>query len=191
MATTFTRTVSALALSFAVLAGASACAIPEPTPTDAATGSPSTAPSATSTPEAPVDGLPVIRSCDELLSPSTIFAYNQNFVAEDAYTPLAGTKAREAVDLGGLVCAWVNQTSGEILTVAVANPTTAELEEVKAETASAKAAVTYEGYFTAGEDDALAQAFSNQCWIVVETDFAMGESEIEPFVTSVVTSLNS
>ena len=191
MDTTITRSLSALALSVAVLAGASACAIPEPAPTNGASGSPSTSPSTTPTPEPELDGLPVIRSCDELVSDRTIFDYNQNFVAEDAFTAPAGTKASEAVALGGLVCGWVNQTSGETIAVAVTNPKAAELQTLKDAAASAKPAITFDGYFTAGEDDAQAQAFTGLYWVVVETDFAMGDSEIEPFVTSAVTSLNN
>jgi hypothetical protein len=191
MDSTITRSLSALALSVVVLAGASACAIPEPTPTNGASGSPSISPSTTPTPEPELDGLPVIRSCDELVSDRTIFDYNQNFVAEDAFTPATGSKAAEAVTLGGLVCGWVNQTSGETITVAVTNPKAEKLQSLKDSAASAKPAITFDGYFTAGEDDAQAQAFTGLYWVVVETDFAMGDSEIEPFVTSAVTSLNN
>ena len=190
MDTTLSRTISALALSVVVLAGASACAFLEPTP-NATPGSPSTGPSSAPTPEIPEDGLPVVRTCDELVPAQTMYDYNANFVAEDDFTPAEGTRAAEALDLGGLVCGWINQTSGETITVAVTNPKTAELETLKSTAASGTPAITFDGYYTAGEDDARAEAFPIVYWVVVELDFAAGESEIEPLVTSVVTSMNN
>jgi len=172
-----------------VAAGATACTSPEPEPQPTESPVATTEPTAAPTPEAPATSVPVIRSCDELVSPQTVFAYNQNFSADESYSPAAGTLAAEAVELGGVACAWVNQTSGEVISVAVANPAADELAERKAD--AGRAASAYAGFYTEGEDSALGQAFTGPYWAIIEFGFFSEEGELAPFVDSVLESLEN
>jgi len=189
MYTSVARTLTVLALSFAVAAGASGCTTPEPEPTEppVATVDPTVQP--TNTPEAPTAGLPVIRSCDELVSPQTVFDYNQNFAEEESFSPAAGTLAADAVAIDGIACAWVNQTSGETITVAVANPSSDELETRKA--AAGRAASEFDGFYTEGADSGEAQAFTGPYWIIVNFGFFAEEGELAPFVESALESMKN
>ena len=85
-------------------------AMPTPTP----------APSASAT-ASDIDGIPMTIGCRDLISDQAIYDYNPNFSLKANYTPAAGSLAAEVARQNGLACAWVNQTSGELIELSVAN----------------------------------------------------------------------
>lgn len=82
---------------------------PTPSPTLIETAAPGD-PSLSST--------PVEIDCDALLSLETIYEFNPNVGIDPAYMPTA--RGAEALAYDGVSCGWINQTSGDSLSVSVA-----------------------------------------------------------------------
>jgi len=169
MHTTASRTVAVVSLGSLLVTGATACRTP-PAP-------PSNTPA----------GMPVIRGCDELVPAQTAFEFNESFSADESYQPAVGTLAADAAELGGVACAWVDESSGEVMSVAVANPSGEELASREGD--AGRAASAFAGYFTADNNVAQAQAFTGPYWVIVDTSFAADENELAPIVDSVLESL--
>ena len=103
-------TLAAASVALAVLAG---CTPTEPEPTAAPTTEPT--PSATPSSE-PTDqpvGTPVGKTCDQLVSPDTLYVYNPNFGPVDDFTPTAGTPAASAAALAAALSPMVRIVSAE------------------------------------------------------------------------------
>ena len=171
MSASASRVLIALALAGLVVGGVSACspdtpAAPatSPKPTASATTTAKPTPSATA---APV-GTPVDIDCNTLITPQAIYDFNPNFGLKDSYKPAAGTEAADIVAMNGLACGWVNQTSGEVVEVAVANLPADKLTELKnAFVTSSNSVPTYgvEGYFKVDGTIGEAEAFGGPYWV--------------------------
>ena len=187
MSSTPLRIVSALALAVVVAGGVASCTPePEPTPTQTAVA-PSVTPTATPT-ESPVDeGSPITLGCDDLVSPSVIYAFNPNTVFDEGYERAADTGAATAVGLDGVSCAWINQSSGDLFSVAVAHPSSDRLAQL--EDSAGTAAVGWEGTFDGGDESAVAQAFVNGNWVVMEFDFFVEQGDVVPLMEAVIEKL--
>lgn len=192
-AASFSRLVAVFSVVGMSLVGLVACApdaapVPDPT-TPPATNS--STPEPTSTAVEPV-GTPVTVSCDELVSAQTMYDYNSNFGLLSDFTPAVGTLAASIVADSGVACRWVNQTSGETIDVAVANPPKAQLTARKNELVTSSNSVpTYgvEGYFQVNGEIGEAEAFSDPYWIVVTSNYFGEPGDATPIVRAVIDAL--
>ncbi|TAL44233.1 MAG: hypothetical protein EPN91_04810 [Salinibacterium sp.] len=176
--------------SAATLTGCTAAPTPEPTVTGAPPVSTTTA---TPSPSASADGIPVTITCDELVSPQTMYDYNPNFGLVDNYVPAAGSKAAEIVALKGLACRWVNQSSNETIDVSVANLPHDHLESLaNALVESSNAVPTYgvEGYFETNGPIGEANAFSDPFWIVASSTTFSEPGDAQPIVEAAIAGLH-
>ncbi|UOE44586.1 iron ABC transporter ATP-binding protein [Agromyces larvae] len=169
----------------------SASATEHPTETTPATGDPT--PGETTAPEE--TSPPFAIGCDELLTPDQVYAFNPNFGAAPGYEP-ASAGIRAVVDAGGTACGWLNQTSGELIEVAVATPSATAIAAAANGAASRLQAVpTYgtppdvEGYFGRSGQAGSAQVFSGRYWVVVESDALFEPGDATALVGSVLGNL--
>ena len=132
---------------------------PRPTSTSTAT----VAPTSTAAP-----GTPVTVTCTQLLSPQDIYDFNPNFGVAPNYAPKAGTPQKAAVDDGGIACGWSNQTSGDLIELAVSHPSAEHLTELRTQAAASLSAVpTYgtppavDGFFAQKDDAGSLQVFTD------------------------------
>ena len=198
MPSTASRVFASLALS-AVLAGVvSACATEtDATPTESSAAPTTTAtPTPTSTPtasQAPISvGSPVTISCDQLVSPESIYTFNPNFGLSESYKPAAGTEAATIVEAKGLACGWINQTSGEVIEVAVANLPTDKLTDLKNNfvmTSNSVPTYKVEGYFENDGTTGSAEAFSGPYWISASSTAFFEPGDAQPIIAAALAGL--
>ncbi|MRG61725.1 iron ABC transporter ATP-binding protein [Agromyces sp. CFH 90414] len=159
------------------------------TPTDGATETPAEpGPS-----EEPSE--PFAIACETLLTPEQVYAFNPNFGTDPGYDPSAASIVA-VVDEGGTACAWLNQTSGEVIEIAVATPAAGALERHGNDAASSLNPVpTYgtppavEGYFKRSGSTGTAQVFSGPYWVVLESDALFEPGDAQQLVQSVLANL--
>lgn len=168
-------------------------------PTDDGTPStpPTTGPTESATPTtAPTDqpvGTKVDKTCDQLVSPDTIYIYNSNFSAVEPFDPAAGTPAASAVQYQGVACRWQNETNGQNIDVSVADLDDDTLEALKnAAFADSQMVPTYgdEAYFTVGDDGiGVAQVFQGSYWIVASSEQFFEPGDATEIVNSVIAAV--
>jgi len=191
------RTLAALAIAAAAVAlvGCTPTAKPDSTPSASATagGSPSTgSPVSTPSPTPTLPPTPVTLTCDQVVTADQLYAYNPNFSADPGYAPKAGSLEKKIGDWKGVTCAWQNQTSGDVVQIAVAQPPADQLESLKnAAITAAQPVPTYgtppqvEGYFKAG-DAGQVQIFRGPYWIVAESTAFFEPGDAAPLMQSVL-----
>jgi hypothetical protein len=190
------RTLAALALATAAvtLAGCTPTAKPAPTSSASAGGGSTSKPIATPTPTPTptMPPTPVTLTCDQLVTPDQFYAFNPNFSAEPSYTPKSGTLEKQIGDWKGATCAWQNQTSRDVIEIAVAQPPADQLEGLKnAAITAAQPVPTYgtppqvEGYFKAGQAGQV-QIFRGPYWIVAESTAFFEPGDAAPLVQDVL-----
>lgn len=137
-----------------------------PTPGDSARPAPSSAPS-----HAP--GTPIGVDCNGLVSPQAIYDFNPNYSLQAAYKPKAGTDGSIALGYQGLACSWVNQTSGNLISVSVARPAASDLAALKsaAGTGTAISGLGDAAWFGKKGQIGQLQVFSGPFWISTSSDF--------------------
>jgi len=183
------------AASVALLAGCS----PDPAaPTDtpaatAAPGSPTAAPEPT---ETAVPPMPFEISCEQLVTADQLYAFNPNVGIDPAYEPAAANVVALVEEDAGTACGYLNQTSGEVIEVAVATPTEAAGEARRNSAAlSSKPVPTYgtppavEGYFIMAGGTGEAQVFHGPYWIVVDSAALFEPGDAQQLVTAVIANL--
>lgn len=161
-------------------------ATPSQTPSATATPTPS------ATPDAAADGTPVTIACDKLISAQAMYDYNPNFSLKSGYTPAAGSLPAQVTAQKGLACAWVNQTSGALIEVAVANLPAAHLTQLKnALVTTSNSVPTYEveGYFKVNGANGEAQAFFDPYWIVATSPVFFEPGDAQPIVAAAIAGL--
>ena len=185
------------ALALIVLAGCAPSA--EPAPSASATADATAAPAAstepTSTPaEDPATAVGL--GCDEVLTPDDVYAFNPNFGAAPDYKPADGSAASVAVSQKGVACSWLNQTSGDVIEISIAQPNDSTLTDLKNQAVSASTPVpTYgtgvdvEGYFTATGGKGEAQFFTGKYWVVASSVEFGEPGDAEPLIAAAVSHL--
>ena len=184
------------AASVALLAGCTPGA-GGPAGTAAATTAPSASatanPEPTETAEPPV---PFEIACDALLTADQLYAFNPNVGADPGYQPSGDDIATLVDEDAGRACGYLNQTSGEVIEVGVATPTTAAGEERRNQAAlSSKPVPTYgtppdvEGYFTQAGGTGEAQVFHGPYWIVIRSPALFEPGDAAQLVASVLANL--
>ncbi|MET0783832.1 MAG: hypothetical protein ABWY53_05850 [Leifsonia flava] len=167
-----------------------------PSPTSGGSEEPSAEPTDAGTPTPTAEpATPITFGCDDLLTSSDIYEFNANVGAAPDYEPTADTVVADAAAASGLACGYVNQTSGELIEVAVAQPSESEFVSLKQTAASTMTAVpTYgtppavDGFFTQSQDIGTVQVFTaDGYWLVARSTafFEPGDAGkiIEPALT--------
>jgi hypothetical protein len=137
-------------------------------------------------------------ACDALLTADQLYAFNPNVGADPGYQPSGGDIASLVEEDAGTACGYLNQTSGEIIEVGVATPTTAAGEARRNQAAlSSKPVPTYgtppdvEGYFTQSGGTGEAQVFQGPYWIVIQSPALFEPGDAQQLVSSVLANLPS
>lgn len=135
------------------------------TPTDAPTASVTPKP----TPTAGTAAQPVSIACSTLVPAQVMYDFNPNFSLQAAYAPKSGTPEYAAAADKGTACNWVNDSSGETLTVAVARPGSVEFASLKSSAASGTTAPGFgdAAYFSGGR----LQIFSGAYWLTTASTY--------------------
>jgi hypothetical protein len=191
MSLSATRFATVLAITGAttLIVTLSACAtstetMPTPTSTiPAATSSAEPSASATAAPS----GVAVTINCDQLISAQAMYDYNPNFVLDVGYVPAAGSLASRASEFQGLACAWINETSGERIVVAVAQPDADALAQVGNDLVSSSNSVptyTVEGYFQTNGTTGEAEAISTPYWITASSTAFLEPGDAAPIIAA-------
>ena len=147
------------------------------------------------TPTPTLPPTPVTLACTQIVTPDQLYAYNPNFSADPGYSPASGSLEKKIADWKGVTCAWQNQTSGDVVQIAVAQPPADQLESLKnAAITAAQPVPTYgtppevEGYFKAG-DAGQVQIFRGTYWIVAESTAFFEPGDAAPLMQSVLGNL--
>jgi hypothetical protein len=173
---------------------------PTASPTRAASTPPVPSPhepstTAVPTPTASVHATPVGKTCDQLISADTIYAYNPNFVPLSSWTPSAGSAAAQAKANKGVACRWQNETSNDVIDLSVADLDAATIESLKNQAVRASTMVpTYdgadEGYFSAANGTGSAIVFVKSSWIVLTSQQFVEPGDATDLVASVISALS-
>ena len=196
MPSSASRVLVSLALAGLLVTAVSACA----TETEATPAQTSATPTPTATPtpeptatQAPVTvGKPVTIGCNTLVSPDAMYAFNPNYGLSESYTPAAGTEAATIVEAKGLACQWVNQTSGEVVQVAVADLPSDKITALKNNfVMNSNSVPTYgvEGYFQVEDVLGEAEAFSGTYWISASSDAFYEPGDAQPIVEAALAGI--
>ncbi|MFD4422800.1 iron ABC transporter ATP-binding protein [Agromyces sp. NPDC058484] len=191
-----TGLVLVAAASVALLSGCVG-GTPEPTATAAAPttapASPTAAPAPTETAEPPI---PFEISCDALVTAEQLYAFNPNFGVDPGHEPTAAAVVALVEEDAGTACGYLNQTSGEVIEVAVATPTEQAGETRRNDAAlTSKPVPTYgtppdvEGYFVQAGGSGEAQVFHGPYWIVVDSPALFEPGDAQQLVASVLGNL--
>ena len=156
----------------------------------AAGGAGSASPKPTATPTDPPT--PVKLTCTQLVTPEQVYAYNPNYGIDPGYAPKKGSLEAQIAAWKGVTCAWKNQTSGEVVEVAVAQPPASALEGLKNAAITTAAPVpTYgvppqvEGYFKQGSPGEV-QVFRGPYWVVADSTAFFEPGDVAPLMQDVL-----
>jgi hypothetical protein len=189
----FGRVVAvAVAGSFAV-AGLAGCVDTSPTKHTTSPTSPATSPNPTPTSSA--SATPVSLPCTTVLTAQQVYDYNPNYVAQDDYSPTAGSDAATVATDSGTVCGWVNETSGSTVSVAIAQPAPSDLAGMKSTAAGASSPVSVAtgavGFFSTVGGVGELQVFTSKYWVVIaSSDFAVA-GDVEPTAQVVIRNISA
>jgi hypothetical protein len=120
-----------------------------------------------------------------------MYDFNPNFGLDDAFSPKSGTPAATAKSDNGVACNWLNQTSGDTVTIAVAQPTTDDLAKIKA-TAAKGTAVSGLGsaaYFSTEGQVGRLDVFDGAYWVVATSVYFSTADDARALATSAVAAL--
>ncbi|WP_051973271.1 hypothetical protein [Cryobacterium sp. MLB-32] len=181
-----------------LLTGCSAAATPSPTTssttTPSATATASATPTPTPTPEP--TGTPIALSCGELLTAQQVYDFNPNYGTAPAYEPADDSLAATAVKYSGLACAWSNQTSGELIEIAVTQPEPALMTTLKDKAiADSQVVPTYsssaeiEGFFTVEGGSGQVQVFTGTYWVTLSSPVFFEPGDAQALVATVLGNL--
>ncbi|HEY2556699.1 MAG TPA: iron ABC transporter ATP-binding protein [Diaminobutyricibacter sp.] len=179
------------------LSGCAGDAKPAPTATHAASSTPSAAPSTpTPTPTPSDPPTPVALSCDQIVTADQMYAYNPNFGADPGYTPTAGSLEASVVTDKGVACGWLNQTSNDVIEIAVAKPPASDLDGLKNSAITTSQPVpTYgvppqvEGYFALRGGKGEVQIFTGAYWVVANSPAFQEPGDAAPLMQNVLDNL--
>ena len=179
----------------------SACAggaKPAATATNAASSTPtaSATPTPTPTPTPSDPPTPVTLTCDQIVTPQQIYAYNPNFGADPGYAPTAGSLEASVVADQGVACGWLNQTSGDVIEIAVAKPPASEMDGLKnTAVTNSQPVPTYgvppqvEGYFAMRGAKGEVQIFTGAYWVVANSPAFQEPGDAAPLMQNVLDNL--
>ena len=167
-----------------------------PTPTATTSLSPTSQPAPEETVEPGYAGAPITAGCGDLVSDQTMYDWGSgNFALDSAYSPSPGSDAARAVADGGLACGWVNLTSGETMTVAVADLSVEALAAAKAAVPASRSAVSEFGpnvdaRFENVSDVGNVDAFAGSYWVSAKSPWFAEPSDASAILYSVLNALH-
>lgn len=166
------------------------------TPTSAA-AEPTGSPAATEQPdpEPTEEPIPFQVDCEQVLSAQQVYDFNPNYGVDPGYEPTGEAAIAVDEDLG-TACGYLNQTSGEVIEVAVATPPPAALEaRMNAAATSSSVVPTYgtppdvEGYFIQSGGTGQAQVFTRGYWIVLSSPALFEPGDAQQLVAAIIGNL--
>jgi hypothetical protein len=107
-----------------------------------------------------------------------VYAYNPNFVLDAGYVAKPGTVAGSIAAANGQVCAWVNETSGDELVVAITAVSPAAFAAAQSAASGGTPIDTdgNKGYFAVKDGIGSAQIFMGSIWLTVSSvEFATAD----------------
>lgn len=154
---------------------------PSTTPDTQPTSSPSTSPSG---PPSDLEVLPFSIPCDQLVSADALYEFNPN-VGVDPEPSATGLVAAIA-EAGGVTCGWLNQTSGDRISVGVLKLESASLDQVRDEAAQRGEPETqyFNGYYREENGVGHAEDFEGPYWIVLDSPALLSADEVGSFLAA-------
>jgi len=161
----------------------------EPTGPNPGSAVPTTNPSIE--PTVPSGGTPYSIDCDRLITRQQIYDFNPNFGLIDGASPAAGTAAAEAVRAGGTACEWMNQTSGELIEVAVADPGPSSLAKLRTEAAAGTPVAGYgdAAYFSSSGRIGRVDVFQGEHWLVATSTYFGSADDAAPLLSAATAAI--
>ncbi len=116
-----------------------------------------------------------------------MYDFNPNFSLQASYSPKSGTAAFTSKADSGTACNWINDTSGELITVSVARPGSDEFATLKTAAAQGSPVSGYgdSAYFASGRFD----IFSGRYWLVAQSNFFSSASDASGLVKAALSAL--
>lgn len=155
---------------------------------------PTPTPTVTETPEAAdprLVAVPLSVDCDALVSVDTLYDFNPNVGIDPAHVPTA--RGAEAISYSGVSCGWVNQTSGDTLTLALARFERASLDTVRETAAEREGATAVDGdgdaWIRRVNGVGALEMVTAQYWIVVESRMIVEASDADVLIDAIVATL--
>jgi hypothetical protein len=154
-----------------------------PTPGTTSTAAPSPAPT-----QAPLTGIRFAIACERMLTPQDVYDYNPNVGVDPGYFPRAGSGPARAVELSGTACGWLNQTSTQTYSIAVARFDASNLSRVKAIASTAGGTgrgLGMEGYYRTEAGRGVVDAFTGSYWITAESSAFLEPADVAPLLDAI------
>lgn len=134
-------------------------------------------------------------SCEQVVPLETLYSFNPNYALDLSQSPRPDTPAKQIQDLRGVVCTYVNLTTGEIVQIAVAQLDPAGIKEIDKKlqaTSTPTHAFTSEvpstSYFSVENGTGISQVLTDKYWIVC-TSQALGTPEdMAPLMDAAITN---
>lgn len=120
-----------------------------------------------------------------------MYNFNPNFSLNSSFSPTAGSAAAVAVANGGVACSWVNDTSSETITIAVAQPGSTQLAQLKSTAAQGTAASGYgdSSYFSTSGGTGRVDVFSGSYWLVATSVYFSSATDAGSLLNSALAAL--
>ncbi|MHA7987152.1 iron ABC transporter ATP-binding protein [Rathayibacter sp. CAU 1779] len=159
-----------------------------------ASDAPSSAPKASAGPTA--TPTPVALTCDQVLTTEQLAAMLPVLVPASDYQPAKGSDAAKAVSYSGVACGYANPSSGNTVSVSIAQPASGELTGLKNDAITQSNVVpTYGvppkvmGYFSVDHGSGVAQAFTGKYWVVASSKDFTEPGDAGPVIAGVLANL--
>jgi hypothetical protein len=120
-----------------------------------------------------------------------VYDFNPNFGLDSSFSPKAGTAAATAVADKGTACNWLNQTSSDTFSVAVARPTSSDLTRLKATAAAGTPAsgLGDAAYFSASGGVGRVDVFTGAYWLAATSVYFGSAADAKDLVTAALGAL--
>jgi hypothetical protein len=134
---------------------------------------------------------PLIISCNALIPPDALYTFNPNLTPDPGYVPTPGTPLNQIVSLGGTACAWLNETSGEIIEIGAAHVPQPQLSDIQSAAKSGRAIDLpgTDAYFSRTNNGGEVQAFTASTWLVAVSPTFFSDDDARALVETALRSL--
>jgi len=124
--------------------------------------------------------VPLGVGCDTLVSAQALYDFNPSVGTDPAFDPASATLAPIALDMRGTACGFLNQTSGERISVAAARVETGSVAALAAQVAARGGALGDGRAFRTGGSTSTLEVLVGEIWIVVEGPAIFGAEDLAP-----------
>jgi hypothetical protein len=141
---------------------------------------------------------PVSFSCEQLIPLQALYDFNPNYALDSSRSPRDGSPEKQIQDLRGLVCIFVNLSTGDEIQIAVAQldpsgikEVTAKLEKTDPPTTSFTQSAEAKSFFSVTQGIGVAQVVTSKYWIVCSSTSLTTAEDLAPLVdAAIVNSAN-